>query len=146
MIRLWDVSTGVGARLGAALGEAVESLTVTADGRQVVVGLESGRLVCFALPEAKIIGEWNGHSAWVAGTAFLPDGHTLLSAGGDGAICFWRGVDGEVLLRQEFDVAFSRMALGGEGWLAVGDEDGGVRLLAYPKMAEESKEWQTHAS
>ncbi|MGB5051921.1 MAG: hypothetical protein WBO46_23440, partial [Caldilineaceae bacterium] len=80
------------------------------------------------------------HQAWVAGAAFTPDGQYLLSAGGDGAVCGWRGTDGDAGLRQELDAAFSRMAASADGWLAVGDEDGSVRMLAYPQNSTKENE------
>jgi WD40 repeat protein len=141
VIRRWDVSTGVGAPLGTPFDAAVETLAVAADGRQVVAGLESGRIVCLALPEGEVIAEWRGHDEWVAGVALFSAGDLLLSAGGDGAVCLWRGTDGEVLLRHEFGVPFSRLASAGEGVLALGDEEGGIVVLAYPKnLLQEGKQ------
>ncbi|MBI3960922.1 MAG: hypothetical protein HY328_19090, partial [Chloroflexi bacterium] len=127
-LRLWDLSTGTG-RSAASFDGAVETLAVTPDGEQVAVGLENGRTIRLALPEATPLGEWDGHNGWVAGIVFLPGSAALLSAGGDGAVCVRRVPEGEVIVRQEFGVAFSRLVSAENGVLALGDEEGGVRVV-----------------
>ena len=129
-LRLWDLSTATGRRVASFAG-AVETLAVRPDGEQVAVGLESGRTHLLSLPAPAFLGEWDGHNGWVAGVVFSTNGTRLLSAAGDGTVCVRRVPEGEVIVRQEFGVAFSRLVSAQNGVVALGDEAGGVRVLEY---------------
>ncbi|MFO0868001.1 MAG: protein kinase [Pirellulales bacterium] len=73
-----------------------------------------------------------GHQAGVQSACFVENGHTLVTAGFDGRMCTW---DLDRALREPLQIPTG----GGAGvvgyspdgvWLAVGGEDGGVRIVA----------------
>ncbi len=71
------------------------------------------------------------HGGVVASLLFLPDGKTLISAGGDGSIRLWDPATGKERRRLEapFGAAVISLALSPDGKrLASGGDDGTVRL------------------
>jgi WD40 repeat protein len=76
----------------------------------------------------------SGHSGWVLGLSFTPDGQRLASASQDGTIRLWEVATGRLMLTltdqlQVGAVAFSPDA----AQLATGSSDGSVKLWPTKK-------------
>ncbi|WP_255355875.1 WD40 repeat domain-containing protein [Frankia sp. CpI1-P] len=76
-----------------------------------------------------------GHRRWVDGLAVAPDGRSLASTGGDGAIRLWEVPDGRgqaVLAGHDGDVSACAFAPDGRALVSAG-ADGTVRIWAVPR-------------
>jgi WD40 repeat protein len=138
-VKVWDVDTHA---LVASrdLGEGVSDCELSQDGQWVAAAL--------AGPHANDVQLWHvgtngetavralaGHASVVGAVAFSPDGATLASADGEGAIRLWRVASGELVAtlsghkRTVSTLAFSRDG----ARLASGGADGSVRLWDVAK-------------
>ena len=90
--QLWDAATGERRATLKGGGEAILSVTFTADGRTLITGDHNGNLHLWDVAAAKEIGTLAGASPANAGVTVLalaPDGRTLASAGNDFTIKLW---------------------------------------------------------
>ena len=107
---------------GAALENTVFSnslaynLSVTFHPSQTLlaVGGSEGTIVLWTFPEMTTYQTLAGHTHWVAGLVFSPDGQLLASAGGDALVKVWEVATGECIVTFEslqrgayFDLVFS---------------------------------------
>ena len=80
----------------------------------LAVGGSEGTIVLWTFPEMTAYQTLVGHTHWVAGLVFSPDGQLLASAGGDALVKVWDVATGECVATFEslqrgayFDLAFS---------------------------------------
>jgi WD40 repeat protein len=87
-IHLWSLP-GRDAKLTLDTGQMVRALAVSADGKKLAAGDDSGTIHLFELPEGKPAGKLSGHTDWILAVAFSPDGKQLASGGHDGQVLLW---------------------------------------------------------
>ncbi len=94
------VSRGLGSRaLIDAHANAVRALEISSDGFMALSGscatLDAsqtcieGELILWDLTTKQEVRRFVGHTSWVNDVVFLPDGESLVSAGGDGVLIRW---------------------------------------------------------
>ncbi len=106
------VALGLGTR--AILKEhmnTVKALAFSPDSQLVLTGsckrLDSegncteGDLILWDIQSETILRRFEGHTDWVNGVTFSPDGQTALSASGDGTLILWQVETGEIVRRFE---------------------------------------------
>jgi WD40 repeat protein len=130
-VRVWDVGAQKEINVFFTDGEFQLSLTFSADAKALMAGFFSGSVKLWQLDRPGGGDAEFNHRSWPveAGLALLPDGQTLISAGGT-AIRFW-----DVRTRQETSQLnprsgmFSSIALSGDGLrLAAGATDGRITI------------------
>lgn len=72
----------------------IESVAFSPDGMLIAAGDWNGDIHVWSLENPDTVLEWNGHSSWVYGMVFAPDGN-LLSVSHDGAVYLWDAVTGK---------------------------------------------------
>jgi WD40 repeat protein len=127
-VRVWDVGTRKETRVFDTEGEFPVALTFSADARTLMVGFSKGSVKLWPLDGPGGAATFPGHSQQVGGVALLPDGKTLISAGGD--IRFWDiGTRRENALKLSPRASASSLALSPDGRrLAAGASDGRITL------------------
>ncbi len=101
---LWDVSAATSASLSTKLNTGLES------------AVELKRL--------------SGHTNWVNGAAFSPDGQTALSGSGDGTLILWNVETGEVIRRFEGHTGgVNSVAFSPDGQTALSGSDDATLIL-----------------
>jgi WD40 repeat protein len=61
----------------------------------------AGDLILWDIESETILHRFEGHTDWVNGVTFSPDGQTALSASGDGTLILWQVGTGEIVRRFE---------------------------------------------
>lgn len=91
-VKLWDVGQR---RTPAAFhGFNAESLVWSPDGKMLAVGEQNGTITLWNVPTVEPQAILEGHRWRISGLAFLPDGHTLVSASSrDKTIKLWDVAD-----------------------------------------------------
>jgi len=110
-------------------GEMPELMTFPADAKALVIGIFNGSVKLWQLDGPGEAATFPGHSGWIGALALLPDGQTLISAGGTD-LCFWdvrtRRDTSKLNLRAGM---FCSIALSGDGRrLAAGASDGRISI------------------
>lgn len=95
-IRIWNLPNR-DAKLTLDSGHLVRSLAVSADGKRLAAGDESGAVQLFDLPSGKPVGSLSSHKDWVLTIAFSPDGTRLASGSDDGHVLLWDVVNAKLL-------------------------------------------------
>jgi WD40 repeat protein len=132
-VRRWDIAPLPHQRLVDLPGSS-SSAAVAPDGRHIAVGLDSGALRLYSLPEMRVVGEQeNAHESYAL--SFNADGTLLASAGfSDNTAKLWSvAPDGTLTERQTFSghtAAVYRLAFSPDGTtLATAGYDGRVGLF-----------------
>lgn len=100
-IRLWALP-GRDARLTLDSGHMVRALAISADGKHLAAGDDSGTIQLFSLPAGKPEAKLQGHTDWLQAVAFSPDGKQLASGGDDGQVLLWDVAAAKKLLTFSF--------------------------------------------
>jgi WD40 repeat protein len=87
-IRLWALP-GREPKLTIDASQMVRALAISADGKHLAAGDDSGALQLFDLPAGKLAHKLSGHTDWILAVAFSPDGKQLVSGGDDGQVLLW---------------------------------------------------------
>jgi WD40 repeat protein len=83
------------------------------DGKELAFGTQDRKVIVWDVEKKKVTFTLTGHVRSIHAVAFLPDGRTLVSAGG-GSVRFWD--------LQKNRLRGSLLSLGGPGWVAISPE------------------------
>jgi len=89
-VRAWDLQTKELVRTVKVATNSVDRLVVTSDGQYIVVSGTEGnelRILNLDTPKTEIVLE--GHTQFVTGVSFTPDGRHVLSVSADGQLKVW---------------------------------------------------------
>lgn len=127
-LRLWDLGAGAEqARLRVA--DEVRSLQVSADGRYVALGTESGNVLVLNAASAAPVLRLHAHRKAVAAIDISRDGSRIVSASTGGTIRLWNGRTGRLVSSLGGRSAITALALSPDGGRVVaGTAEGGVIL------------------
>ncbi len=98
VIELWDLATGICARVLTGHTDWVRSMAFSSDMRLLASGGSDSTVRIWDLQHHTLLHTLTGHSSWVSSVIFSPDGHTVASAGEDQVIRFW-DIDHGILSR-----------------------------------------------
>jgi WD40 repeat protein/serine/threonine protein kinase len=152
IVRLWDVSTGLGRVLPARPAHWILTLAFGPDGRLALINdkqeaewwdvVAGRRVAAYGRGELE---ERSGTSIWSTITALSPDGAWY--AAGNRAISLWDAQTGRLLLAlpRENSPVISLAWSPNRSYLAVGSADGGLALWDLPavrsRLAELGLDW-----
>jgi len=103
------------------------------DERILISGGWEGRVRLWALPDGKVLNEWQAHDDTVNGIVFVSNTR-LITAGYDAHLVRW-SVQGEKLQDLKLPSAVTHMiAAPDRGWLITGHADGWVRLWSISEF------------
>jgi len=135
LVRVWNASTGElrhelngptsGVRCVAFSPNGATLVAGTDRTSRVVTG-EPGQLRFYDLATGEERDVVAGHVNGVSGVAFTPDGERLLSVGGDGALKVWDAAGQELMMLQGHLRPATSVAIGGDGRVVTGGQDGNV--------------------
>jgi WD40 repeat protein len=110
-----------------------------------------GELILWDLAAGTELRRFEGHTGWINGVAFSPDGTTALSASGDGALILWELATGKAIRRLERHtsgvncVAFSPdTETGAEGETALSGAEDATLILWDVAAGEAVRRFQGH--
>jgi WD40 repeat protein len=91
-LRLWNLSTGELVRTFSGHTDAVQSVTILQDGRLGLSGSDDKTIRLWDLNTGQTLRTFTGHTAGVLAVAVAATSEdlTIISAGRDRAVCFWR--------------------------------------------------------
>jgi WD40 repeat protein/DNA-binding SARP family transcriptional activator len=139
-VRIFDVRSGVLARLDGRHEAPVTRTFFAPDGRTLVSSSEEGEVLVWDLPEGAVRETYSAHNAPVWGLEIASDGRTLYSAGLDTRAFAW-DLSGDRRLVQPFDAGPPFVPRDGDEYpkglatspdgntLAVSQSDGTVALI-----------------
>jgi WD40 repeat protein len=105
-IILWDVQTGEQVRQYPTDGDSTpHRVAISPDGNSVVAtfgpsgiaGEGTKAVIMWDLESGEEIQRFEGHTDWVRGVDFSPDGAQVISSSGDGTVRLWNVVGGDLL-------------------------------------------------
>jgi WD40 repeat protein len=106
-------------------------LAVTPDGKQVISGLEDGKIKIWDLESGLLLCTLEGHEGFVHTAAITPDGKQIVSAGsGDKTIRVWQLASGESRTLFRHSTTIPCLATDGH-WLVCGDVEGRVWIFEW---------------
>lgn len=91
-IKMWDVATGKEVRRFPSNGRIsdVNGIAISPDGTKLMAGADDSAVHIWDINNGKEILNMRGHSGFVYGVAFTPDGLRAVSGGSqDGTLIFW---------------------------------------------------------
>lgn len=125
----------------AALESAARSVAVSADGKWVAVGEESGKVKVYDSTNGQVAKALAGHTAAVTGVAFAADGSKLVSGSQDKTFKLWNLADGALVGSVETAAPVNAVALiAGDTQVATGGADNSLRFWALPAPPKEGAE------
>jgi WD40 repeat protein len=113
---------------------AVLGVAITPDGRFALGGRIDGVARVWSVLSGEEICRFEGHAGWwgfrgITDVAWLPDGERALSCCEDGTLCLWHARTGKELKRWDHRRGIRRLALSGDGKVAVtGAWEGSLRV------------------
>jgi WD40 repeat protein/DNA-binding SARP family transcriptional activator len=132
-VYVWDLEQGVAKHMLAKHGAGIEQLAFSADSKLVALIDRNTLVSLWDAQQGQRLDAYPIYRNVVLTVDFSPDGATMLSGGGDGAMYLWRINDGQAAHalarihahdRRILAVAFS----GDERFFASGDDDHLIRL------------------
>jgi WD40 repeat protein len=122
---LWNVATGLTARILTGHSKGIGSLAVSPDGRWLASGAEDATVRLWDLMTGRETQAFSGHRNSVTSVAFSPDGE-LLAAGCLGQVVIvWKVATGAIVKRLRYErISYNSVAFSPRGeWLALGSRD-----------------------
>lgn len=114
----------------------MRALAVSAEGRVVAAGVESGAIELLDPQTSAHIGSLAGHDGAVHGLTFIANGRLLASAGADGAIRIWDPVAAcLVMTPMRRETAAAALTWIPQGRIAVAWDDGSVDVVDLASVA-----------
>ncbi|NJL22304.1 MAG: protein kinase [Leptolyngbyaceae cyanobacterium SM1_3_5] len=128
-IKIWDVKAQQVRQTLAGHGEAVRSLSLSADGKILASGSADNTIRLWNLQTGELIRTLEGHSAPVASIALNADGRTLVSGSEDRTVKIWDVQTGARRTLTAHTEAVYSVALSPDGGaIASGSADKTIRL------------------
>jgi WD40 repeat protein len=119
-----------------AVGDMVTSLAYSPDGAGLCIAYYRNNTIRLIKPtNAVLITAFIGHTQWVTGFSFSPDGTLLASSSDDNTIRLWRVADGQLLrtINTLLPALMNSISFSPDGaLLTVGFTDGSIRSWALP--------------
>jgi WD40 repeat protein len=131
-VRLWDMAGHTPAVLKHE--SSVEALAFHPDGNTLATGTAVGELLIWYVPERRRRrrGQVQAHSGGVRGLAIAPNGETLATTGWDRGTALWERSSLKRLFQVEESSSVVAFTPPSGTFLALGGDDGGIRLLQIP--------------
>jgi len=148
--RVVETATGRERFRGRFPAEALRLLQFSPDGRRLVVGgsIPDLELGLWNVDSGKETGTLQGHSAWIGGAIFLPDGRTVVTASADQTLRLWDADTAQqtgTLRGHEIEVWSLAVSADGR-YLASGSKDGVVNLWDLQKSLRDPVPWTSEES
>jgi WD40 repeat protein len=126
-IRVWELGTRKKTHVFTIEGELPVSVTFSADAKALMAGGWKGSVKLWPLDRQGQVTSFSGHSHQAGGVALLPDGKTMVSAGGD--VRFWSVQSGRETDQLNPRTSASRIAISPDGRrLATAASDGSISI------------------
>ncbi|PWQ97505.1 WD40 repeat domain-containing protein [Leucothrix arctica] len=138
-VHFWNVKTGEDAQMSGFSSKALE-LSWSTNGRWLITG--GGIDICLwdcsgKGPVGRTPRQYAGHYNKVTQLGFQPDGDLLASTDADSFLFMWDPIKHEKIIGgAKFSAPASSLQWSHEGKLAIGHENGKVRLLEVNSIAE----------
>ena len=140
-VKIWQRQQNLKLRDVKNLADVPQSIAVSADGKQVALGLNNGSIVLLDPASGQISKTLTGHQGAVSSVQWAADQSVLFSAGADKTIRSWNPADGKQQASLETPAAVHAIALVSEGQqIASAGEDKIIRIWALPGAAVAPKE------
>ncbi|MCW5556882.1 MAG: serine/threonine protein kinase, partial [Verrucomicrobiae bacterium] len=148
--RVVETATGRERFRGRFPAAALHLLQFSPDGRRLVVGggILDTELALWNVDSGEESGILKGHSAWIGGATFLPDGRTVVTASADQTLRLWDAKTGEqtgILRGHEIEVWSVAVSADGH-YLASGSKDGVVNVWDLRKSLRNPDPWISEES
>ncbi len=125
----------------AALEGAPRGIALSADGKQMAIGEETGKIKIYDVASGQVSKTLQGHTGPVTGVSFSADGTQLVSGSQDKTCRLWNIAEQKELGVFENPAPINAVAICGEGKLvAVAAADNNLRLWNLPTPKVEGQE------